>query len=96
MRTKTIPYFKTADGHSLEHDPKKCKPCKNLLKVLRGWRKQDRCRHVWKKDELVESGAVILLSGNVDSLESEMRYDCERCGAVKFELDGKRKINLLE
>lgn len=40
-------------------------------------------KHLWKNDEVMESGAVIIVSGKIDALQEEMRQTCT-CGEVRY------------
>ncbi len=43
-----------------------------------------KCKHKWKEDELMASGAVTLITGSPTDLKKETRVQCTKCKKVKY------------
>ena len=42
------------------------------------------CNHEWVEDEMMASGAIMMISGSVDDLGEETRVICKKCNVVDF------------
>ena len=42
------------------------------------------CKHQWKEDEMLASGAIVLVCGSPSDLGEETRVACTKCGKVEY------------
>ena len=58
---------------------------------------KEECKHIWKEDEMMASGTVMMFGGTISDMGEETEVICEKCGAIDFvPKNFLKRINLLD